>query len=52
MTESDLGRRAVELGIVDTVELGEMAAAWRRWAEHPDGWFGLLHGEIVCRTPT
>jgi hypothetical protein len=29
--------------------LQEIAAAWRRWAEHPDGWFALLHGEILCR---
>jgi hypothetical protein len=31
--------------------LMEIAAAWRRWAAHPDGWFGLLHGEILCRMP-
>jgi 2-polyprenyl-3-methyl-5-hydroxy-6-metoxy-1,4-benzoquinol methylase len=51
MTESELGLRAVELGIVGTDELREIAAAWRRWAAHPDGWFGLLHGEILCRMP-
>ncbi|HXQ61406.1 MAG TPA: methyltransferase domain-containing protein [Acidimicrobiales bacterium] len=49
MTESDLGRRAVELGFVGTDELHEMAAAWRRWSAHPDGWFAVLHGEILCR---
>ena len=51
MTESALGRRAVELGIVGTDDLKEIAAAWRGWAAHPDGWFGLLHGEILCRLP-
>ena len=51
MTESALGSRAVELGITGTDELREIAAAWRRWAAHPDGWFGLLHGEILCRMP-
>jgi SAM-dependent methyltransferase len=51
MTESALGARAVELGITGTEELREIAAAWRRWAAHPDGWFGLLHGEILCRMP-
>jgi len=49
MTESALGMRAVELGLTDTDGLGEMAAAWRRWAEDPDGWFAMVHGEIVCR---
>jgi SAM-dependent methyltransferase len=51
MTESALGARAVEIGLVSADELQEMAAAWRRWAAHPDGWFGLLHGEILCRKP-
>ena len=49
MTESALGARAVELGLVRSDDLREMAAAWRRWAEDPDGWFGLLHGEVLCR---
>jgi 2-polyprenyl-3-methyl-5-hydroxy-6-metoxy-1,4-benzoquinol methylase len=26
-----------------------VAAAWRAWAEHPDGWFSVLHGEVVLR---
>ncbi len=49
MTESALGARAVELGLVSTDDLREMAAAWRRWAADPDGWYGLLHGEVLCR---
>jgi SAM-dependent methyltransferase len=49
MTESALGARAVEIGLADSDELQEMAAAWRRWAAHPDGWFAVLHGEILCR---
>jgi hypothetical protein len=39
----------VELGMTSTADLAEIAAAWRRWAAAPDGWFGLLHGEILCR---
>ncbi len=49
MTESALGRQAVELGLVGPDDLGEIADAWHRWAAHPDAWFGLLHGEILCR---
>ena len=26
-----------------------IAAAWRTWAEQPDGWFAVLHGEILAR---
>ena len=26
-----------------------MADAWRRWAAEPDGWFAVLHGEILAR---
>lgn len=48
VTESSLGARAVELGLADVDGLREMAAAWRRWAEDPDGWFAVLHGEILC----
>jgi ubiquinone/menaquinone biosynthesis C-methylase UbiE len=28
-----------------------IAAAFRRWAEHPDGWFGFIHGEVLARKP-
>jgi SAM-dependent methyltransferase len=49
MTESPLGFRAVELGFVSADDLRQIAAAWHRWSEHRDGWFGLLHGEILCR---
>ncbi|HVC70652.1 MAG TPA: methyltransferase domain-containing protein [Acidimicrobiales bacterium] len=48
MTESALGARAVELGLATADQLQEMAAAWRRWTAHPDGWFAVLHGEILC----
>jgi hypothetical protein len=51
MTESALGVRAIEIGLATADDLQEMAGAWRRWAAHPDAWFGLLHGEILCRVP-
>ena len=25
-----------------------IADAWLTWAEAPDGWFGVLHGELIC----
>lgn len=30
-------------------ELRAMSDAWYAWRDAPDGWFGILHGEILCR---
>jgi len=38
-------------GGVQQSELEAIAQAFRRWAAHPDGWFAVPHGEIVCRVP-
>jgi SAM-dependent methyltransferase len=46
---SDLATQLVERGIASRPELEEIAAGWRRWAEEPDGWFSVLHGEILAR---
>lgn len=45
---SDLARQAVDRDIASTDELAAIAAGWRRWAEHADGWFSVLHGEILA----
>lgn len=49
MTESAVANQAVAEGLADAAELADIAAAWRHWAAHEDGWFAVLHGEIVCR---
>ncbi|MGH8911203.1 MAG: methyltransferase domain-containing protein, partial [Acidimicrobiia bacterium] len=46
---SRLAEQAVEKSIITSGELIEMAEAWRRWAAHPDGWFSVVHGEILAR---
>jgi SAM-dependent methyltransferase len=43
-----LGTRAVELGLTPPDGVTEMAGAWRAWAAAPDGWFAVLHGEILA----
>lgn len=48
IVESSLAAQAVERGLATSGELQEMAAAWREWSEQPDGWFSVLHGEILC----
>jgi ubiquinone/menaquinone biosynthesis C-methylase UbiE len=46
---SDLARQAVDGGFATTRDLDVLAAGWRRWAEADDGWFSVLHGEVLCR---
>jgi SAM-dependent methyltransferase len=43
---------AVERGLCRPDELPVMAAAWRSWASAEDGWFAVLHGELLCRLPS
>lgn len=49
ISATTLADQAVAAGLADRNELDEIAAAWRRWADEPDGWFAVLHGEILCR---
>ncbi|WP_432547509.1 class I SAM-dependent methyltransferase [Kineococcus sp. SYSU DK004] len=30
-------------------DLREVAAAWREWSAHPDGWMTMTHGELLVR---
>jgi hypothetical protein len=45
---SRFGEQAVERGLATRAELAELADAWRAWAASDDGWFAVLHGEIVA----
>jgi hypothetical protein len=49
MTDSAIARQAVTEGLATENELREIADGWRRWARHPDAWYAVLHGEILCR---
>jgi ubiquinone/menaquinone biosynthesis C-methylase UbiE len=49
VTQSSLARQAVERGLATRDRLVELAQGWRTWAEHPDGWFVVVHGEILAR---
>lgn len=47
--ESALARQLVDDGHATGADLRAISTAWRQWSEHPDGWFSLLHGEVLCR---
>ena len=37
-----------ELGAARRDELADLGDAWRTWAAVPDGWFAVLHGEVLA----
>jgi SAM-dependent methyltransferase len=47
MTDSAIARQAVADGYASASALRDIADGWRRWASHPDGWFAVVHGEIL-----
>lgn len=49
VTRSAFAQQALDRGLATPDQLERIAAAWRTWAASPDGWFGMLHGEICCR---
>jgi len=45
---SGFSKGAVKEGFASDADLEYMAAGWRRFVEDEEGWFGLLHGQILC----
>jgi len=46
---SSFAKTAVDGGIATTEDLEKVAKIWRKWGDLEDGWFSVLHGEIICR---
>lgn len=46
---SAYAERATRGGHATAEQLRAVSAAWRDWGRHEDGWFSVLHGEILCR---
>ncbi|WP_072688148.1 class I SAM-dependent methyltransferase [Rhodococcus marinonascens] len=46
---SNYADRAIELGLATPEDLEHIAAGWHSWVRECDGWFALLHSEILCR---
>jgi ubiquinone/menaquinone biosynthesis C-methylase UbiE len=49
ITASALAEQLRAQGLASDDELAAIAAAWRRWAAAHDGWFTVVHGEVLCR---
>ena len=47
VTESAFAERARAIGVTDD-DLARIADGWRRWSLADDGWFSVLHGEILA----
>jgi SAM-dependent methyltransferase len=46
--ESSFAAQAIETGVATLAELQAMAEGWRYWAQDPDGWYGMPHGEVIA----
>ena len=49
ITNSALSTQAMDSHLATRDDLAEMAEGWRQWAAQNDGWFAVLHGEVLCR---
>lgn len=49
VTTSSLADQLRESGRATTEDLEALARAWREWAEQPDAWMSVLHGELIVR---
>jgi ubiquinone/menaquinone biosynthesis C-methylase UbiE len=49
VVSSAFAAQAQEGGLADRTELEELSAGFRWWAEQPDAWFAVLHGELLAR---
>jgi ubiquinone/menaquinone biosynthesis C-methylase UbiE len=46
---SDTARQAIASGAATEEDLRRIARGWRDWIASEDGWFSVVHGEILCR---
>ncbi len=46
---SNFAAQAIAHGLADEVALEHLSDAWREWGTAEDGWFSILHGEVLAR---
>jgi SAM-dependent methyltransferase len=44
---SELADQLLRAGSSTAGELDQISRAWQAWADHPDGWLSILHGELL-----
>jgi SAM-dependent methyltransferase len=49
MVATRIAELAVDNGLSTRDELERISRAWTEWSQAPDGWFTVVHGEILCR---
>ncbi|MET9399487.1 methyltransferase domain-containing protein [Kitasatospora sp. NPDC002965] len=49
VVSSGIARTAVADGYAEQAELERISAGWRAWVAAEDGWFAMLHGEVLAR---
>ena len=49
MIRSALAEQAISYRLSTREELEAIYSAWQRWAEHDDGFFVVVHAELVAR---
>lgn len=47
--ESSFHDEVLRQGLADEGEIARVVEGWRVWTESPDGWFVVVHGEILGR---
>lgn len=47
--DSAIAHQLVDSGAASPADLQRISDGWREWAASDDGWFSVLHGEILCR---
>ena len=51
-TDSPLSEQLVREALATQAELQEIGNAWQEWSQHLDGWFAVVHGELLATVPS
>jgi ubiquinone/menaquinone biosynthesis C-methylase UbiE len=47
-TRSSMADQLLAHGVASKDDLESFSRAWRSWAASPDGWFAVVHGEVIA----
>ncbi|KAL4940164.1 hypothetical protein BDV06DRAFT_230515 [Aspergillus oleicola] len=48
MEDSGFAEQSLEGEFASKEEMGDIARGWREWVKDEEGWFGVLHGQMLC----